>query len=525
MKIASVKEAATLDKMAAEKYGLKPIILMENAGNAVHYIIEKEMGVEGNRFLILAGPGNNGGDGFVVGRKLYSNDSEVKIYILGDPQRYKDEARENLEIISKMQLKKKRLMTIDREFLEDLEWCDAIIDAIFGTGLRREVKGIYREVIEAVNNAGRTIFSIDIPSGINGDTGKVMGTAIKADYTITFGLPKVGLFLFPGADHIGKLYLSRISYPQELYRSPSLKMELNSPIELPNRERDTHKGDYGKTLFISGSSRYLGAPYLSAMSFLKAGGGLSFLATPKNIAPYIAVKGSEIIMIPLIETSEGSISRENYKYLLEFSDKVDLVVIGPGISLNEETQELVRMLVEKIERPIIIDGDGLTAVSRDLETVKRRRETTILTPHLGEMSRITGLTIETIKERKIDVVRHYSKDLSSIIVLKGANTIIGYPDGRIYINTSGNPGMATAGSGDVLTGSIAAMYGLGLEIEKAVRMGTFLHGLAGDLAANDIGMDGITASTILDYLPAATSYIREKIYELQRTIYYTVYTI
>ncbi len=522
MKVTTVEEMTRLDKMAYEKYGITPMLLMENAGAAVYQVIEMEMGIDGNRFVVFAGPGNNGGDAFVVARKLYSSGGEVKLYILGDPRKYRGEAGENLRIIKKIPLDTMVLTNWNDDVLSDLEWADAVIDGIFGTGLKRRVSGIYEKVIHSINESGRVVFSIDIPSGINGNTGEVMGTAVIADFTVTFGLPKIGLFLFPGADYVGRLYVSHISFPPELYSDPSLKIELNKPVEIPPRRRDTHKGDYGKALFIAGSANYLGAPYFASFSFLKAGGGLSYLATPKSIAPHIASKGSEIVVIPLSETPDGSISKDNLEYILELTKKVDIVVLGPGLSLNEETQELVRELSIKIEKPLVIDGDGLTAISNEATLLKKREPPTILTPHLGEMSRLTGIDIEEIRKNKVDIIRRFSGKFGSIIVLKGAHTMIGYPDGRVYINTSGNPGMATAGSGDVLVGSIAALYGLGLNIEEAVRMGVFLHGVAGDLAATDIGMDGITAGDIMEYLPDAVSFIRENIQEIIDTIYYTL---
>ena len=228
-----------------------------------------------------------------------------------------------------------------------------------------------------------SVFSVDIPSGINGDTGEVMGVAVKADYTVTFGLPKLGNMLYPGHDHCGKLYVSHISFPPALYDSRAIKVAINNPVELPERARDTHKGSYGKALFIAGSSSYLGAPYFSALSFLKAGGGLSYLATPKSISPFIASKGSEIVFVPQKETASGSIALENKDELLEFSQTVDMVVLGPGLSLASETQELVRKLAPKIDKPLLIDGDGITAIAEDLGKIRKREAPTILTPHSG----------------------------------------------------------------------------------------------------------------------------------------------
>jgi len=516
MKVSTVEEMRNLDKCSIEECGFPQEILMENAGEAAYFVILKDFGIKNKRFVIFCGIGNNGGDGLVVARKIYSNGGDVKIYLLGDEKKFKGAAKTNFEIASKIPLNIEHVESIEAVKLDILH-SDAIVDAIFGTGLTRNVEGIYKDVIQLINESGKKVFSIDIPSGINGNTGKIMGVAVKSDYTTTYGLPKLGTILYPGYDRCGKLYVSHISFPPSIY--DSIKVETNDPIKLPERDRDAHKGDFGEALFIAGASSYFGAPYFSALSFLKAGGGYSRLAAPLSVTPFIASKGSEIVFIPQKETSSGSISLENKDSLLELSEKVDMVILGPGLSLNEETQRLVRELAIEIEKPLIIDGDGITAVSKDIEIIKKRKEETILTPHLGEMSRITKLSVKEIDENKIEVLQKTSKDLDAIIVLKGAHSLIGYPDGRVFINMSGNCGMATAGSGDVLTGTIAAMFGLGLTLPDAVRMGVFMHGFSGDMAAMDNGEDGITAQDILDYLPNAVKYYRESFDEVFKENY------
>jgi NAD(P)H-hydrate epimerase len=385
----------------------------------------------------------------------------------------------------------------------------AIVDAIFGTGLTREVGGIYSDVIELINKSGKTVFSADIPSGVAGDTGKIKGVAIKADYTVTYGLPKIGNMLYPGFEQCGKLYVTHISFPPYLYDSEDLRVEINHTARLPARDKDGHKGSFGQALFIAGGSSYFGAPYFAALSFLKAGGGYSRLAAPRSVTPFIANRGNEIVFVPQEETSSGSISLQNKDALVELSEAMDMVVLGPGLSLDEETQQLVRELTKEIKKPLLIDGDGITALCKDLQIIKKREAETILTPHPGEMSRITGKSIKEIDHNKIPILQRSSKDLNAIIVLKGAHSLVGYPDGKVFINVSGNSGMATAGSGDVLTGTIAAMYGLGLSLEDAVGKGVFIHGFSGDLASDDIGEDGITAQDILDYLPLALKLMRE----------------
>ena len=403
--------------------------------------------------------------------------------------------------------------------------CDAIVDALFGTGLTRVVDGTYREVIHLINQSKKPVFSIDIPSGISGNSGQIMGEAVKSDYTVTFGLPKRGNMLYPGFEHCGKLYVTHISFPPSLYNNDSLKVEMNQPVEPPGRDKKRHKGTFGDVLFIAGASSYLGAPYFSALSFLKAGGGYSRLASPSSITPFVANKGSEIVFIPQEETLSVSIALKNKQRLLEISEQVDMVVMGPGLSLNEETQELVRQLTPDIRKPLLIDGDGITAISEDIKLIKERQNPTILTPHPAEMARIAQISTNDVLANGISLVQKKAKSLNAYIVLKGAHSLIGYPDKKVFVNMSGNSGMATAGSGDVLTGTIAPMYGLGLCLEDAVRTGVFLHGFSGDLAAAEKGEDGITAQDILDYLPFALKQYREEYDEVVWHFYKSLYIV
>jgi len=521
MKVSTVAQMRNLDRRATEEFGITQDLLMENAGQSVYFVIVKEFGIKNKKFVIFCGGGNNGGDGFVVARKIYSNGGEVKIFLLGDETKFTGAAEKNFEIVSKMPIEISKVSSIE-SIKSAVFHSDVIVDAIFGTGLDREVGGIYKDVIQVITESKKTVFSVDIPSGINGDTGEAMGTAIKADYTITFGLPKIGNMLYPGYDHCGKLYVSHISFPPSLYNADSIKVEINEPVMLPERDKNAHKGDFGEVLFIAGASSYFGAPYFSALSFLKAGGGYSHLAAPISISSFLATRGSEIVFVPQKETPLGSIALGNKDELLELSERVDMVVMGPGLSLNKETQELVRELAPKIEKPLLIDGDGITAISTNMEIIKRRKAETILTPHLGEMSRITKMGIDEINKNKIEVLQRTAKEFNTIIVLKGAHSLIGYPDESIFINMSGNPGMATAGSGDVLTGAIAAMFGLGLPLRDAVRTGVFIHGLSGDLAARDKGEDGITAQDIMDYLPAAMKCYREDFDEISENLYESI---
>ncbi len=518
MKVTRVSEMRTLDQTAIEQFEIVEELLMENAGEAAYFVLLENIRIKGKKFLVFCGPGNNGGDGFVVARKIHSNGGVVKVFIVGDPGKFKGAAKLNLDIVSQLPIEAKRIESLEM-IKADVYHCDVIVDAILGTGITRNVEGLYRDVIELINTSQKPVLSVDIPSGVNGDTGKVMGTAVKADYTVTFGLPKIGNMLFPGYELCGKLYVSHISFPPEMYETDSLKVAINDPTTLPSRKANGHKGTFGDVLFIAGAANYFGAPYFAAVSFMKAGGGYSRLAAPASITPFIANKGSEIVFAPQKETSAGSIALENKQALLELSEKVDMVLLGPGLSLNEETQQLARELAQGIQKPLLIDGDGITALCKELSIIKARQAETILTPHLGEMSRITKIQVHDINADKITILQQTTKELNAIIVLKGAHSLIGYPDERVFINMSGNSGMATAGSGDVLTGTIAAMFGLGLSIQEAVRKGVFMHGLSGDLAALDKGEDGITAQDILEYLPLALKLDREGLNNVLRERY------
>ncbi len=528
MKVARVAEMRELDRKATEDFGLTTEILMENAGAAAYFVILKEFGVENKKFVILCGSGNNGGDGFVVARKIHSSGGEVKVFLLAPREKYQDSAKKNVEMLCRFPLEIKEIKSIE-EIRSEVSEADAIVDAIFGTGLDRNVEGIYRDAIQLVNESKKKVFAIDIASGINGNTGQEMGVSVKADYTITYGLPKIGNLLYPGYGRGGKLYVSHISFPPSLYDSDSIKVGIGKPVPIPERNPDTTKMDYGPILVIAGAADYFWAPHASAYSFLRAGGGYVFLACPKSLAASVAKRGKEVVFHPQKETASGSIALENKDDLLELSAKMKMVVLGPGLSLNEETKRLARELAREIKKPLLIDGDGITAVSEDIKIIKERESETILTPHSGEMARLTKMERTEIERNRVDILQETAKKLNATIVLKGPHSLIGYPDQRVFINvsgtTGGKAGMATAGSGDVLNGTIAAMFCSGLNIEEAVRTGVFIHGLAGDLAAEKKGPDGMTAQDILDSLPDAVRYYRKNLDRISENFYDTIYVV
>jgi hydroxyethylthiazole kinase-like uncharacterized protein yjeF len=528
MKVSTVAEMQGMDKTAVAKYGIPKEILMENAGTAAYKVIKKEFGVKNKKFVVICGGGNNGGDGLVVARKLHSNGAQVTVLLLTKKGKYDGAAGKNLNTLSQLPVPVKEINTVAK-IKKDIAEIDCIIDAIFGTGLARNVEGIYADTIQAINKSKKTVFSLDIASGINGDSGQAMGIAVKADYTVTFGLPKLGNLLYPGYERGGKLYVSHISFPRALYNAATIKTEITPLVPLPERKPDSNKMDYGPVLVIAGAANYFWAPYASAYSVLKAGGGFVFLACPKSLAPVVAKKGKEIVFQPMPETASGSIALTAKDKLLELAARVKMVVLGPGLSLNEETQQLVRELARQIDKPLLIDGDGITAIARDTDILSYRKAKTILTPHQGEMSRLTGEERHDIEKDRIAVLREATRKLNSIIVMKGPHSLTGYPKGKVFLNlsgtTNGKAGMATAGSGDVLNGTIAAMYCLGLNLEEAVRIGVFIHGMAGDIAAVKKGADGMTAQDILNNLPYAVKNYRKNFTKIAATYYDGIFTI
>jgi NAD(P)H-hydrate epimerase len=508
MKVSSVAQMRQMDRSAIERGGISELLLMECAGLAATEVITRHYAVRGKRWLLLCGTGNNGGDGLVVARHLHSRGAQVQIVLLGDAQRFGEAAATNWATVNKLALPV--LSTADAQpILAEIERCDGVVDGLLGTGITRAVEGLYAEVIAAVNASGKWVVSLDIASGTNGDTGRVMGVAIQAQHTITFGLPKTGNLLYPGFVLGGKLWVSHIGFPPRLYEQDALLTATNDAVTLPPRDPEGHKGTFGDMLFVAGAGSYYGAPYYSALACMKAGGGYVRLATPASVAPVVASRAGELVYLPQAETETRSLAASNKEKLLEAISKVDFVVIGPGTSLHEETQSLLRELVAGVDKPLLIDGDGISAVVDAHDLLRQRSAPTVLTPHTGEFARLMGMETGAVEADRVAALRRACADLQVAIVLKGAHSLIGYADGRVYVNLSGNSGMASAGSGDVLTGTIAAMAGLGLPFDEAVRMGVFVHGVAGDLAAQAVGEDGMTAQDILMALPQAVRLCRE----------------
>lgn len=525
MKVVLNDEMKRIDKMTIEKYGIPGIILMENAGLSVIEEIINEFDTNSG-FTIVCGRGNNGGDGFVIARHLSNYGYDVNVFIIGDSKKIQGDALINYEIIKKLDISITEIINHDdiHGFKEGIFCNPVVIDALFGTGLNSDVYGISEEVIEVINNYSDYVISIDIPSGVSGDDGKICNTAVMADKTIAFGLPKCGNIMLPGSEYNGRLVLKDIGIPKQVISSMKLKYNLINKklieLNLPKRRLNSYKGNFGKANIIAGSTGMTGAAILTCKAALRSGLGLLRLYIAESLNFIIKTSVPEAITIPLQEMRKGVIGINHISKILDGTKDADVLTIGPGCGDTSELSEIVKRVLEEVDIPIVLDADGLNVLSKNMEWLKEKKSKLVITPHLGEMSRLTGMSIEDIAAKPIDVAREYAQKWDVIIVLKGASTIVASPEGDIYINITGNPGMATAGSGDVLTGIITGLIAQGIEPLKATITGVYLHGLTGDNVAEGKGEYGLVAGDIVEELPYTIKEImgrrEEKIYDSKR---------
>ncbi|WIF95326.1 NAD(P)H-hydrate dehydratase [Caminicella sporogenes] len=506
MKVVLNEEMRKIDKTTIEKYGIPGIILMENAGLGVVEEIIKDFKRDSN-FTIICGRGNNGGDGFVIARHLYNKGYNVKVFIIGDSRDISKDALINFKIIQNLNINITNILD-EKDLLklkEGILSSTVVIDALFGTGLSSEVKGIASEVIKYINKYSKYIFSVDIPSGICGDNGQVCGVAVKADKTITFGLKKCGNILYPGAEYCGELILKDIGIPREVVDLMNLKFNIITEEivkdSIPIRKKDSHKGSYGKANVIAGSFGMTGAAILTCKSALRSGLGLLRLYIAESLNFIIKTNVPEAITVPLGEIRKGVIGINNIREILEGTKDADVLTIGPGCGNTSELSEILKRIIGEVDKPIVIDADGLNVLSKNVEWLSKKKSEIVITPHLGEMSRLTGLSIEEIKRNPIEVAKNFAQKWNVITVLKSARTIIASPKGEVFINVNGNPGMATAGCGDVLTGIITGFIAQGIEPLKAAIISVYIHGLTGDRVAEKKGEYGLIAGDIIEKLP------------------------
>jgi len=518
MKIGTARNVRSSDNALITEYGVAQAVLMENAALAARSVVSLRWGIDNRDILIICGTGNNGGDGLALARLLYARGAAVTILMAGDPGKMTGAAADNYHIVKQLPLEILRLEASPRPpVLEIIDFSryHLIVDALFGIGLSRSLEGRMALLVKAVNEAETPVLAMDIPSGINADTGEIMGTALQAEATVTFGIPKRGNLLYPGFSFGGELYHSEISFPPEVTGDDSITLSVNIPPNLPKRNPAGHKGSFGKLLIIGGSANYRGAPALAAGAALKSGAGYIRLAVPEGLVPQIFPLVPEAVFLP--QGGSGTIGAEHLPDLLEQAMLSDAAVIGPGLSTHPESVRLALDFITASELPLVVDGDALTALAGREELCRNRKFPTILTPHPGEMARLLGSSISEVEARRIETAQEAADRYGAAVVLKGAHSIIADPDGSLWINLTGNPGMGTAGSGDVLSGLIGALLAASpaaMPTENpsdSLRQGVYLHGLAGDIAAEAVGSTGITATDILKAIPEAFRQYPERI--------------
>jgi NAD(P)H-hydrate epimerase len=511
MRVVRASEIQEMDRLTIQKLGIPGAVLMENAARGASRIFLDHFTPLGNsHVVILCGRGNNGGDGYVMARYLHEAGLKITVAILSESDRVSGDALINLEIIRNMGLEIQEVPDTERwvTFNSTMRDCDLIIDGMLGTGLDSPVRGFFAEVIEEVNSLGKPVMAIDIPSGLSADTGQVMGAAIRADLTVTFGFPKLGQLVFPGADLIGRLVRIDIGIPDTITNQVPAAFHMIEPddfCDLFNVEKqDIHKGDRGHLLILAGSTGKTGAATLTALGALRAGAGLVTLGVPKSLNPILENKLTEAMTVPLPETGDGSISLEAEEDIKGLMEGKTALAIGPGLSTNSETLGVVRDIVASCPLPMVIDADGINALSGDLKALADPKENKILTPHPGEMGRLIGQTSRDVQHDRVGTVIHFVKKYGCHLALKGARTLIGEPNGEIYINPTGNPALSSGGSGDVLTGLIGGFLARGWPVAKAAIAGVYLHGMAADFLEECMGQAGVLASELLNALPKLT---------------------
>lgn len=511
------EQMRALDTWTIEESGLPGVVLMENAGRGLAELIEEAFGsLEGVRAAIVCGRGNNGGDGFVIGRWLDRWGAEVIFLVLAETDSISGDAATNLKAVQSLDLPV--VEVLDETGLEELarvlEESDLIVDALLGTGLNAPVKGRYKEAIDLINSAEAFVASVDIPSGINADTGKAMGAAVVADLTGTFGAAKLGQAVHPGLEHCGGLEVIDISIPDNAPAWEEIghfELEPDDLAEIwPEPGPQAHKGDSGHLLILAGSPGKTGAACLAAAGAMRTGAGLITVGCPERTNPILEAKLTEAMTLPLAETGAGFLARAVIRDLAPHLEGKSALAFGPGIGTDPETLEVLAWLLEKVPVPMVIDADGLNLLALDLDLIKWIADSAVLTPHPGEMARLLGRTSAQVQADRIGAVRELVEKTGQVVVLKGARTVIGSPEGQIFINPTGNPGLASGGTGDVLTGIIGGLLAQGLPALEAALAGVYVHGLAGDILADEFQGRGFSASQVAEAVPDAVAELYEE---------------
>ncbi len=500
MEILTSRQMRNIDRRAVRTFGVPELVLMENAGFQMFgFLARTYEDLPLRRILLLCGRGNNGGDALVLARHLHGHGIPFRSILFGRPRDLRRSTAVQLEILRRVgrapsEVTSRGQWKAERRHLRS---CDLVIDGILGTGLSRPVEGLLAEVFADVNACGADVVAVDIPSGLSGDTAAVPGPCLAADYTVTFARPKLPHILPPAEALCGELRVVDVSIPPEAVEAERCSLRLIGESELvpllPVRRGDSHKGDHGHALVVAGSRGKGGAARMVALGALRAG----------------FVRGAmEAMTEPLPETPDGTLAAASLRRILSLLPGKRVVAIGPGLTTHPETKKLVRAVVKRARVPVVLDADGLNAFVGETRALSGRRRPLILTPHPGEMGRLIGVpTAEVVRDR-VTAARTFARRHACWLVLKGHRTVIAAPDGMVHVNPTGNPGMAKGGSGDLLTGFLAGFLAQGVEAGAAVRLGVYLHGLTGDLAAADLGETPILARDLLARFPRALARLR-----------------
>jgi hydroxyethylthiazole kinase-like uncharacterized protein yjeF len=506
MRVLNSAQMREADRRTIDDIGIPSLVLMENAGRQTVAAMEAvHSDLAERQVAVLCGRGNNGGDGFVVARTLAQRGVDVSVFLLGRVADVRGDARTNLEILGRLGITVVEVADSQAWELHfsEVSDCTLIVDAIFGTGLNAPVSGLIESVVADVNASGIPIVAIDLPSGLSADSPEPIGPSIEAGLTVTLAAPKLPLVLPPAEMRAGDIVIADIGIPGEVLESvegPRVDLLTRGSMRelITPRAADSHKGDYGRVLIVAGSLGKTGAAHLSAIGALRSGAGLVTIATPASCQRVIAAMAPEYMTEALSETADG-LDAEGVDRVLEWAR--DVVAVGPGLGAAASTREFVRQLVDRATMPMVIDADGLNAFAGDPDRLAGREgRDVIITPHPGEMGRLVGMSTDEVQSSRLEVARNFAVTHHVYVVLKGHRTLIATPDEKIFINPTGNPGMATGGTGDVLTGMIAAWLAQLLDAEAACKLAVYLHGMAGDLAEADEGEVSMTASDVAGHL-------------------------
>jgi len=511
MIVVTAEQMREMDRLTIQKFGVPSLALMERAGEAIAQAILKSFSRNAKQgVLIVAGKGNNGGDGFVVARLLKKKRIPCEVALLARQDDLSADAAHNMRVFLKLKGKVSEISAGNLDSLSQrISKNGLIVDGILGTGVKNEVRGLFADAITLFNASGLPIVAIDIPSGLDTDNGKPLGVAVQAEMTVALGFPKLGEVIYPGLKFIGELAIADIGIAEEAIAEVAPKTELLDRETIrglvPRREPDTHKGTYGHLLVVAGSRGKTGAAILACRAAMRSGAGLVTLAAPRSLNNIFASSLVEVMTEPLRDNDTEemtSLSDEDWRRLLE---RKSALIFGPGIGVNATTQNSLRWLLRNLAMPWVIDADGLNNLALDIDRLRHAKRPPVLTPHPGEMARLIGKSTAAVNADRVEVARSFAVANHCHLVLKGARTVIATAEGRVFINPTGNPGMASGGMGDVLAGILGALLGQGLSPQDAMNLGVYLHGFVADRVADDNGEIGLIASDIIQGLPAGLS--------------------